>query len=238
MPGWAIHTIVANKISDKININKNNFIFGNIVPDINNGYLVEDISKKISHMDTHFTKEEDIQEKKFNFKNIERFKEEYKNKMDNPIVLGCFTHLLTDSFWNQIAFDEHYVYGNAKEFEGIKLHSGDFVKCEKREATAMKQREFKEFGSRLLKQNANILFPNYNEDIISEAKEIVEFNITRNDVMNVIEYLNDVTKNQQIEEDFEFVVFSEQELQKRFEDTIEYCLREIDTVDKFNIIKR
>ena len=46
MPSWGIHLGIANKLSQKIeNIDKNLFMFGNVVPDINNGYVVEDISK-------------------------------------------------------------------------------------------------------------------------------------------------------------------------------------------------
>lgn len=237
MPSWAIHTIVANKISERININKNSFIFGNIVPDINTAYLVEDISKKLSHMDTHFTKEEDLKEIKFNTENIKRFKEEYKNKMNNPIVLGSFTHLLTDSLWNKMTFEEHYLYDEEKNFKGIKLHSGEIIECEKRQATTMKQKEFREFGTKLLKENRNIIFPVFSKEIVKDVVEIKELNITEEDVIKVVKYLNEVTKNQQTEKDFEYVVFTQEELQKKFEETIEFCIKQIKDIDKFNIIK-
>ena len=61
MPSWGIHLGIANKLSQKIeNIDKNLFMFGNVVPDINNGYVVEDISKIIPHKITHYDGEKDF----------------------------------------------------------------------------------------------------------------------------------------------------------------------------------
>lgn len=237
MPSWSIHTIIANKISDRININKNSFVFGNIVPDINTGYLVEDISKRLSHMATHFTKEEDLKDIKFNTDNIKRFKEEYKNKMNNPIILGSYVHLLTDCFWNKMAFEEHYIYDDEKKFKGIKLHSGEIIECEKRQATMMKQREFKEFGAQLLKENKDTIFPVFSKEIVEDVTEIEELNITEEDVIKVVKYLDEVIRNQQPKKDFEYVVFTQEELQRKFEDTIEFCIERIKNIDKFNIIK-
>lgn len=228
MPGWAIHTIIANKISEKIKADKNSFIFGNIVPDINNGYVVDNINILISHMDTHFTKEEDIKGLKFNFNNIERFRDEYKNNMDNPIVLGYFTHLLTDSFWNEMAFNEHYIYNENKEFMGVRLHDRTIIECDKKTATSMKQKEFKEFGVRLLHANKNIIFPTYSEELIKYSNTIKEIDINDEDVKKVIKHLNEVTKNQQIDENFEYKIFSEKELYEKYENTIDYCLKNIE----------
>lgn len=227
MPGWAIHTIIANKLSEKINIDKNSFIFGNIVPDINNGYVVDNIGEIISHMDTHFTKEEDIKEIKFNFNNIKRFRDEYKNNMNNPIVLGYFTHLLTDSFWNEMVYNEHYLYNENKDFFGIRLYNKSIIECDKKTATSMKQKEFKEFGAKLLNESINIIFPIYSEELAKCADTIKEINITDEDVKKIIKHLNEVTKNQEIDENFEYKVFSEKELYEKYENTIDYCLENI-----------
>ena len=44
MPAWGMHLLIAKKVSEKINIeNYNSFLIGNIVPDINNGYLIPNV---------------------------------------------------------------------------------------------------------------------------------------------------------------------------------------------------
>jgi len=55
MPAWGIHLYTAKKINEKLKIkNYNNFLIGNIATDINNGYVVKNISKIINHKQTHY----------------------------------------------------------------------------------------------------------------------------------------------------------------------------------------
>ena len=86
----------------KINIDKNIFTFGNILPDIPNEYVVKEITHHVSHVRTHF--EVDVlivehMEKRYDLKN---FEEKYKSKFSNPLMLGYYVHLLTDYFWNDV----------------------------------------------------------------------------------------------------------------------------------------
>ena len=55
MPAWGIHLYTAKKINEKLKIkNYNSFLIGNIVTDINNGYVVKNISKTKNHKETHY----------------------------------------------------------------------------------------------------------------------------------------------------------------------------------------
>ena len=48
MPSWGVHLGIANKVLKNIdNIDKNLFMFGNVTPDINNGYVIKNVSKII-----------------------------------------------------------------------------------------------------------------------------------------------------------------------------------------------
>ncbi len=109
MPTWGVHLAVANKILEKkINIDKNSFLFGNILPDLQDGYLVPNISNIVDHKINHydFSNGNCVYE---NFYNI------YKLKFDNPVILGYFTHLITDYCFNK-KFEEKYVFDTKNNF--------------------------------------------------------------------------------------------------------------------------
>ena len=61
MPSWGVHLGIANKVLKNIdNIDKNLFMFGNVTPDINNGYVIKNVSKIIAHKITHYDGEKDF----------------------------------------------------------------------------------------------------------------------------------------------------------------------------------
>ena len=42
MPSWGVHLGIANKVLKNIdNVDKNLFMFGNVTPDIKNGYVIK-----------------------------------------------------------------------------------------------------------------------------------------------------------------------------------------------------
>ena len=226
MPSWRVHLVTANKVANRISVDKNTFLFANILPDINNAFFIEGVKNKASHKQTHFTKEEDLKEIKFNYNNVKRFKEEYKEKLKDASVLGYLVHLITDSYWNQMAFDEHYVYNEEKEFLGIKLHDGKFVECSKKEGTKVKQDEFKAFGTYLLDKN-NIDYPIYTKDLVIGAKKIKENITDEEDVKKAIDYINTKVKEIKEPKEFDYKMFTLEELEKRFEDSIKFILNNI-----------
>ena len=83
MPSWGIHLATAKKVLEKINIeDENDFIFGNILPDIENGYLFRDVSHIVSHPITHYSLYP--REK---FSSHKRFCNIYNNNMNNKVTL-------------------------------------------------------------------------------------------------------------------------------------------------------
>ena len=79
MPSWGIHLEIANRVSNKIeDVDKNLFMFGNVMPDINNGYVIRDVSKIIAHKITHYDGEQD-------FKGYRRFYIKYAKYIQNAL---------------------------------------------------------------------------------------------------------------------------------------------------------
>ena len=93
MPGYVMHMAVASRIiGEKGKTNSsflNAFLLGNIVPD-----AMERNAKKESHF-----WDDDTYKNLNRIPNVENFLEKYGDKMDDPFVLGYYTHLLLDHYF-------------------------------------------------------------------------------------------------------------------------------------------
>lgn len=109
MPTWGMHLLTAKKLNKKLKINDYNlFLIGNIITDINNGYLVSNVSKVISHKDTHYySGKKNEKTGEIMFYDVEKFIQDNKENLKNPLVLGYITHLLTDVYWNDLTYAKH-----------------------------------------------------------------------------------------------------------------------------------
>ena len=123
MPASAIHMSVANIINKKLKQPSFEFTIGNIAPDCWRHSLLHN-DKHLSH----FSTDTEINGIKMKIENYEKFIEKYKNKLDDPFVLGYLTHLMTDNYWKknvitryqklidgEIALktlDNNYIFGN------------------------------------------------------------------------------------------------------------------------------
>lgn len=96
MPSWNVHLEAGNRVASKLKLlpkDRREFIFGCLLPDINNGYVNHPHTYK-SHEDTHYTYGEST---------VQNFYNENKAKIDSkdPLYLGYLFHLLTDRLFNQ-----------------------------------------------------------------------------------------------------------------------------------------
>ena len=194
MPNWKIHIEVSKRLRKKLNYNDQDyelFVFGSIVPDINNGYLLKDVSKVIDHKITHFS-EKNI----FSYAN---FLEKYKDKLNDPFVFGYFTHLVTDFTFNNNFYTQ---IGKRKiphdNHESLRI---------------MKQHDFKVYNNNFQKNNIEITDI---KRVLEYAKKIEEISINKDDVIKSLEFLEE---ERMFNEDYEF--YKEEELEKLKEDTIE-----------------
>ena len=93
MPASAIHMSVANIINKKLKQPSFEFTIGNIAPDCWRHSLLHN-DKHLSH----FSTDTEINGIKMKIENYEKFIEKYKNKLDDPFVLGYLTPLMTDNY--------------------------------------------------------------------------------------------------------------------------------------------
>ncbi len=230
MPTWAIHLATAKKISKKINIDKNIFTFGNILPDIPNEYVVKGITHHASHARTHF--ETDVLvvqhiEKRYDLRN---FAEKNKSKFSNPLMLGYYVHLLTDYFWNDKTYGEHGIYDEEKNRIGLILNNGERILCSKEKARQIKTQDFKIF-SKYIYDHHLADKPEYQEEIKEYLKEIDWITLEESDIEKTIEYISDrYTGKAQVLEDgesAEYKIYSEKEMLELMDASVIFILKMI-----------
>lgn len=168
MPNWKIHLEVAKKVNKKLEYDGEYlelFLLGNILPDINNGYVVKGISKKLSHTQTHF--KNDIDKTYINFYN------EYKSCFNNPLIVGYFVHLYTDYYWT-----------NNYRSKINKISSYDSYTKEER--MSLKHNDFKAYNNNFID---NVLNLKHYDLLINNINLIKEVSITKNDLILVNDFL-------------------------------------------------
>lgn len=170
MPHWKTHIEIAKRCNEFLKFNKNDytlFLFGNILPDINNGYIISDIVAHIDRNYTHF-KDNDSHKIYLNFYN------EYKNIIKSPMILGYYCHLYADYSFNNFAYP---ILNNSESFNNYT----------KDELRRFKQDEFKRYNTNF--SDNNITIYDYNE-ILEETKKINRVKIYKDDIIKVSKYLN------------------------------------------------
>lgn len=210
MPRWGEHLMIANKILNKnqnrIKIDKNLFLFGNILPDVQDGYLIKDISHIVKHTINHY----DFN----NGKNVyENFYDKYCNQLDNSIVLGYLSHLMTDYLWNKM-FDERCIIDSNNEFIGYYNSENQVVKKDKENARLDKQTDFRIFENYIF-CNFDVDIPKYNENILKNCNSIKTVNINKEDIEKVLNYINNLKDNLICNENLK--IFNKEELESYME---------------------
>ncbi|MBP3596939.1 MAG: zinc dependent phospholipase C family protein [Clostridia bacterium] len=198
MPNWKTHIEIGIRINEVLKYNKsdlNLFLFGSILPDINNGYLITDVSNKIEHDITHMGKF--INSSYTDFYN--KYKKEIENR--NPIFLGYLFHLYTDNTWNK----NFYI---RVQTENIKVENFDDLRI-------IKQSDFKVYNNNFIN---NIIEIDNIDYLLNEIKNIEEVVIEKEDILKALKFL----KEQEIyNEKFKF--YSLEELDNIINETINDC---------------
>lgn len=195
MPNWKTHIEIAKRLNNYLKYNEeqlNIFMLGSILPDINNGYIVSGVSKKITYDITHMG----------NFINTSYidFFNKYKNEIEkaNPLFMGYLVHLYTDYTWN-------------KNFQ-IKVNKLNIHRENRHELREMKQSDFKVYNNRFVE---NFIEIRDIDTVLNEIEKVNEVSITRQDLLKVIEFLH-VKKLYEAEMHF----YSIKELDELMNDTI------------------
>lgn len=198
MPNWKVHLEIAKRLNQKFRFSKietEEFNLGNILPDINNCYIVTDISKNIEHKYTHYQDSEEIP----SYKN---FIEIFKSKIyEEPIIFGYYIHLYTDYTWN------NYFYTNYNNHEKLK----EMTHSEKR---IIKQHDFKVYNDLFMENKPQ--FTN-TDNLLEKTKLINRVSITEDDIKKVETFLKNQKKYNQ-----DFQILSKEILDEMIKQTITY----------------
>ena len=179
MPSWAIHLEVTTKINKKIKLTereKNIFLLGNILPDLLNGHVIKNISHIVPHKEAHMEKPVQIENHIEYRYDIDGVLEKYKEKFNNPLILGYYTHILTDFYWNNLTYGQLGIFDKNKNLIGIKLNNGKEFKGEKEEIRKLKTNDFKLFSKYIYENNLTDV-PKYDEQMLEYSKELDWLNL-------------------------------------------------------------
>ena len=191
VPNWRVHLEIAKKLNEQIKFNDddfNLFLLGNIAPDINNGYIVKDVSHIYDHGRTHLYKEHDGSTY-VNF--YDKYKEYFKT---NPVIFGYFTHLYTD-----------YLLNKAYDAKCDKNH------WDKEECIKVKHKDLRKYDKKYI--DNTIILKDY-EEAVKDLNKIEEVTIEKDDISKVINFLD--KKENEGDTNLEFYTF--EELDKEVED--------------------
>lgn len=109
MPSWGIHLKLAKKLNNKLNIDKDLFTFGNLIPDVDNDSIY---TRKDAHYYTGIRFNKCPNELEIDLK---KFLTDYKGKLNNPMILGYYCHILTDEFYNEYIYINKWVQDEEKK---------------------------------------------------------------------------------------------------------------------------
>lgn len=230
MPTWGMHLLTAKKLNKKLKINDYNlFLIGNIITDINNGYLVENVSKVIPHKDTHYyvgKKNEKTGE--IMFYDVEKFIQDNKENLKNPLVLGYVVHLLTDVYWNDLTYAEHGIHDENGKVIGLKLNNGKELIGDGELRRKTKVNDFKIFTNYLY-MNKLIDIPQYDEKAYDIAKSINCISLEKEDIQKAIHHI-DVVKNGIPSLKMEYKIFSQEEMLENIEKCTQDILKYLENI--------
>ena len=219
MPSWAIHLKVAKDLAKNVPEEKyQRFLLGNLLPDINVGYLIHPISKKIPYSITHYGKMETFDGKIKEFPDYQTFIQNYAEDMKDPVVLGYLSHLATDFYWNYQTFIHKGIYKNGKM---IGLRGKENVIWG--ESELLRQTKVDDFNnlSYHLYYNNLVEIPKFQESLIEEAQKINEIHIEKMDLEGVNQYFENIQEKVQSESKV-FKIFSLEEMEKDLKDNVKF----------------
>ena len=228
MPSWTIHLAIVDKVCKKVQISNDNlFAFANIMPDIFEGHKTPNPSTIAQKYSTHYPYNTVINGMKVELPDLQKFKKQYEKDFKNPIILGYYTHLLTDNYWNSTLYKNHYeMYDEEKGLLKIKMNNGatkifSFIEIQK-----IKHKDLEIF-SQYLNNEANIKYPTYDEKILEYSKTLKEFTYTISDIQKTIQYIEENIKSQKEKVEEHYQLFTKQELIEYMNKSVQYIEEEI-----------
>lgn len=230
MPSWIVHLATATQISKQINVDKNSFLVGNLIPDAER-YVINNFSIYVPYHISHYSDFQTIDGKIEELPNIQNFINNYKPYLYNPMVLGYLTHLLTDYYWNRTTYFRYTVRDKEGNCIGVNLNNGSKIDCTISERSHIKHEDFSIFEDYISKTQ-DFEIPKYEEKLLDDIKLIKEIPFNKEDINKIIEYLNGKSYNEI--EVKEYKLFTQEQIEKDYKDSINFVIDYL----KQNVLKK
>lgn len=183
MPSWNIHLAVAKKVNEKFNFDKDTFYIGNLIADVNFNPKLE---RRITHFNSQICKDcpQEL------LPNLAEFLNTYKkNIKTSTLLLGYYSHLLTDYFYNNYIFSNCWIQDENKKIIGIKLNNDKkLYNNDIKVLKYYKHEDLELYGRYLYKNNYVELPKTFNDE--KDLKLLKDNFFTQNDTFNRLNYLN------------------------------------------------
>ena len=223
MPSWGIHLTTAYNVVNRIKIeDKNNFLIGNFLPDAEK-YVVKDFSIYVPYDISHFAKKLKINRVEEKLPDYTAFINKYKQSLNNPIVLGYLTHLITDYYWNNLTFSKYTASNENGEVIGVLINETDLLSGDKELRRILKQKDFSNFDKEVI-QTKKYEIPLFSNNCIKELKTIEETKYIASDILKIIDYLKIMLKTKKEEELDDYSMFTRDKLNKYYLESIDFIL--------------
>ena len=231
MPSWSIHLLVARRVCDKLKLEKDSFYFGNLIPDV-------DCNSRINRKQTHYYDTNLY----FDFCNrarkidIDRFLKDYKESIKNPLILGYYSHLLCDNFYNEYFYSKKWVIDKDKNPIGIRLKDNKIVDIGIDDPDRLKQKykhDDLELYGKFIYKDKLIVIPKDTKKIKKDIIYLKDRFMTDDMVERRIDYLNngfELFNKLDTDNRDDYKTFYKEELDTLLESCIDYVEEKLEEV--------
>lgn len=219
-----MHLYIAKKLNEKLKLDYNEFMIGNVLPDIYGGWIIKDASKKLEYEITHYGKITKINSHKFMLPDYNAFLKDNSIK-NNPLALGYLCHILSDKFFNEYAFELKYIKDNKEKVVYVRDKNYSIIKADEKKAREMKQSDFALYSSIILSSN-HFNPVSIDEEVLSHSRMIKNVDIESEDLYKLEKHLNSMFKEhkkEKIKEDM-YQMFSKIEIKNLIDMCVSYIL--------------
>ena len=221
MPCWTIHLGVATKLNENYKLNKDQFLYGSVLPDVMD---TNAFGRDFSHF--FGTKYHDLCPEEI-IVDVEKFKSTYKDRLPNDLILGYYVHILTDYFYNDYVFRNCYLRDEDDHVIGIKTKEGHTLipnPNDSRGRRKIKQADFVNFGKLLLERGL-VQVPTDLEEIKKQLHLLESQFLEPEEVKKRLDYFSSqsfIDFNSGYLDEL-FVMCDKEEYQKVFDECVAFC---------------
>lgn len=230
MPSWIVHLATDTAIHKKLGIVDNRFLIGSFIPDATN-YVIPDLSISVPYSVSHFSEFQTIEGMVEELPNFEKFIAEYKNNLSNSMVLGYFTHLLTDFYWNKITFSRYTLRNQHGESIGLQLKDGSKIFCSQEDRNLFKHNDFSLFDTYVIATQP-LLTPFYESALLTDLSLIKEVPFKEEDIHKIVYYFEQkkyLPQNGETKENntSSYQLFTEKQIKEDYKNSIEFVTKHL-----------